>query len=75
MIDDLLSKGYSVWNLFQKYYVIAWAIDYTRFEIYSEDCEDVIEWGEGKSGGIKGIIENEDYNENPVITTMKAFHS
>lgn len=77
VIDNLITNGYSVWNRFNKYYVIAWAVDHTRFEVYSKDCDKMlIQWGEGKNDGeIKGMIEDEDYNENPVITMMKALHS
>lgn len=71
ILDDLIKDKYCVWNRFQKYYVIAFAIDYTRFEIYSKDCDKkVIEWGEGQ-GPIKGVIQNENYNENPVVTLLR----
>lgn len=73
---DLMNDGYYVWNRYQKYYVIAFAIDYTRFEFYSKDVDKrVIEWGntcEAKNGPIKGVINNPNYNANPVIGLVQS---
>jgi len=44
---DLLDNGYHVINAFEKYYVIANAIDYAQFTIYSKDCTpELINWTE-----------------------------
>lgn len=75
IIAGLIENKYWVWNRFEKYYVIAFAIDYTRFEIFSRDCsKKVIEWGEGE-GPLKGIITNENYNENPIITLLRKLNN
>ena len=72
IVEDLLDKNYYRRNRVEKYYVIAFALDYTRFEIFSKDCEkQLIDWGVENHGEIKGIIHNEDYNENPIITLLK----
>ncbi len=73
VVNDLVSDGYYVWNRFQKYYVIAYAIDYTRFEVYSKDCDkELIKWrDDDKNDTIEGIIDDVDYNENPVISLLK----
>ncbi|MFS8160395.1 MAG: hypothetical protein ACMG6E_09370, partial [Candidatus Roizmanbacteria bacterium] len=73
--NDLLNDGYYVWNRFEKYYVIAFALDYVRFEIYSKDCDKIlIKWRENDATDpIKGIIKGE-YNQNPVITLVKSLN-
>jgi len=76
IIDDLMDKGYWVWNRFEKYYVVAFALDFTRFEVYSKDCDkELIKWRENdKNDKIKGILKDSNYNENPVITLMKKIN-
>lgn len=73
VVDTLYDNEYFVWNRFGKYYVIAFAINYTRFEIFSKDVDKIlIKWREDdKNDPIKSIITNENYNENPVITFIK----
>src|ERR1700722_4382478 len=47
VVATLISDDYYVINRYQKYYVIAFAINYTRFEIYSKDCDkELIQWRE-----------------------------
>ena len=68
IVYELVNDHYYVWNRYNKYYVILFAIDYTGCEIYSKDYnKEVFNW-EGKSREIKGMIDNDDYNENPVVT-------
>lgn len=67
----LETNRYYVINRYQKYYVIGFSINFTRFEVYSKDCDKkLIEWG-NNDGEIKGIITDENYNENPVIKVLK----
>jgi len=76
VIQELYEDHYSVWNRWMKYYVIAWAINYTRFEVYSKDCDkELIRWSfendsatNIKEGPIKGTITNVNYNQNPVVS-------
>ena len=69
----LLKSKYYVINRYEKYYVIAFALDYARFEIYSKDCDkELIKWRENDATDpIVSRIANEDYNENPVAKLMK----
>lgn len=71
--NDLFSNKYYVINRFEKYYVIAFALDYTRFEIYSKDCDkELINWGiSHPNAEVTGIITDLDYNLNPVIKFMQ----
>lgn len=77
IIDDLINKGYWVWNRFTKYYVVAFSLDFTRFDVYSKDCEKkLITWREkDENDQIKGIIRDSNYNENPVVSLMKMLNS
>ena len=69
--DALLSDGYYVLNRYEKYYVVAFALNYTRFEVFSKDCDkELITWPE--DGPIVNVIDDPDYNENPVIRLMRA---
>lgn len=76
IVGDLLTDGYYVWNRYNKYYVIAFAIDYKKFEVYSKDCDKkIIVWRENsEKDPIVHQIVDDDYNENPVIPMMKAIH-
>jgi len=73
--QDLLNSGYYVWNRFEKYYVIAFALNFTRFEVFSKDCDkELIKWRDNdESDEIKGLLVDDNYNENPVITMMRKF--
>jgi hypothetical protein len=54
--DALESKKFYVENQWNKYYVFAYSIDYTRFNVYSKMCQgELIEWrteGEEEKGDI-----------------------
>lgn len=74
--EKLIEQGYFVFNRVNKYYVVAFALDYTRFEIYSKDCDkQLIDWcvdnEKAKNAKIVHQIEDPDYNENPVIQILK----
>lgn len=76
--STLIEDGYYVINRWQKYYVIAFALDYTRFEVYSKDCDKkLIDWEtpEQTNAVIKGIITDEDYNVNPVIKLIQSLNN
>ena len=76
--DEVLSvlqrKNYYVLNRYEKFYVIAFAINYTKFEIFSKDCDKkLIKWrSDDANDKITGIIDNKNYNENPVVTLLKS---
>ena len=72
IIKSLMKKHYYVCNRWNKYYVIAFSINYIRFDIYSKDCDKkLIHWRDNdQQDPIKGTIQNPNYNENPVITLM-----
>ena len=57
--------------------MIAFALDFKRFEIYSKDCDkELIHWHENDDNdpiAETGIISDEDYNENPVIQIVQTF--
>lgn len=71
--EELLNNQYYVRNRVEKYYVIAFAINYTCFDVYSKDCDkELVSWGDDKVGEIKGIITDPHYNENPVIKLLSS---
>ena len=74
IVSGLKRNDYFVINRYNKYYVIAFAINYTRFEVFSKDCDKkLITWRpEDGNDPVKGIIDDEDYNENPVISFMRS---
>ncbi len=73
---DIWNDGYYVCNRFEKYYVIAFAKNYTRFEVFSKYCDkEIIDWQVPQQGIIKDVITDENYNENPVITLLKHMYS
>lgn len=77
IVKSLKAKRFFVRNRYNKYYVIAFAIDYTRFEIFSKDySKKLISWRDNEDDPIseEGIIIDENYNENPVETLMKALY-
>lgn len=80
VVKRLQTDGYYCRNRFEKYYVIAWALNYTRFEVFSKDCEkQLISWNLGHEvefeGEIKGIIDDNNYNENPVISLLRKINN
>ena len=56
--------------------MIAFALDYARFEIFSKDCDkELISWrGDDQDDPVVDTIDNPNYNENPVITLMKRLN-
>ena len=75
--SGLIDDHYYVINRVNKYYVIAFAINYTKFEIYSKDKDkEFIDWKYSPSSDevikIGGIIDDPEYNENPVIKLLQA---
>ena len=76
IVPSLLGENYCVYNRVEKYYVVAFAINYTRFWIWSKDCEaKIIKWREEDKED--PIINNldPDYDVNPVIKILSSFHS
>ena len=72
---SLLNDKFFAKNRYNKYYVIAFAINYAKFDVYSKDCtKKLINWLVSKEGetAANGIIQNKDYNENPVVTCMRS---
>ena len=76
IVSKLRKKRYYVRNRYEKYYVIAFAIDYVRFEIYSKDCDkQLIKWREDDANDkIVGLIADENYNDNPVVRLMNQIN-
>jgi hypothetical protein len=74
IVQSLIKKSFFVTNRYNKYYSIAFAINYTRFEIYSFGCDkELIDWKDGK--GIVsqfGIIHDPNYNESPVLKILRS---
>lgn len=73
IVENLYKNKYFVINRYNNNYVIAFAINYTRFEIYSKDYDKVlIKWRENdEDDEIKGIIDDPEYNANAVIKTIE----
>lgn len=76
IVQHLMQDKYCGVNRYNKYYVIAFAIDFLRFEVFSKDCDKKrIKWRKDDSGD--PVIHNitcKNYNENPVIRLMKTIH-
>lgn len=71
---ELKKEGHYVVNRVNKYYVYAFSLDYTRFEVYSKGYEKkVIDWKEfdedATNGPIRGRVQD-DYNVNPVLKAL-----
>jgi len=82
LLGQLLEYDHCVFNRHQKYYVIAFAINFEPFQIWSKDCEArIIKWNpidEQSKEIIDYKLNNnvinpppEDYNLNPVIKCME----
>lgn len=53
IVDSLLEHGHYVLNQFDKYYVVAFALDYKRFNVYSRGYDkELIKWSKGCIGDI-----------------------
>jgi len=75
----LINDNYYVLNRIEKYYVLAFSINYTQFEVYSKDCDKkFIDWkyDADTTDNIKvtGIIDDPDYNLNPLIKMIRSIH-
>jgi len=72
--NELMKNKFDVWNRCHKYYVIGFAIDYTRFEVYSKGCDkQLFSWiSDLNSDEINNEIENFDSEDkiaaNGIIT-------
>ena len=74
IVSSLLKENYCVYNRVEKYYVVAFAINYTKFWIWSKDYEaQIIKWKEEDKED--PIINNldPDYNVNPVLKLLNSF--
>jgi hypothetical protein len=72
--ESLLERGYWVANRVNKYYVVAFALDGTEFDVYSKDCDPrEIEWGADiPAGEHTGPVLTPEDNVNPVIAAVAA---
>lgn len=69
VIQSLYKKNFYVCNRYDKYYVIAFSINYTKFYIWSKDCDaKIIKWSEDGE-----LVNNYNINhdENPVVSLLK----
>ena len=69
IVQELEEQGCYCVNRYEKYYVIAFAVDYRRFEIFSKDRnKKLISWGRDDCDDpVSRLITDPDYNENPVV--------
>jgi hypothetical protein len=60
IINQLFLKGYWVWDMYEKNYVIGFAIDYKRFEVFSNGNEKkLVKWGQdGEDNDVNHMIWN-----------------
>ena len=66
---NLIFQNYYVINEFNRYYVIAFALNFTRFEIFSKDCAtQLITW---RLNDKKNIIIDDNSTLNSVIESLK----
>ena len=69
IVEGLAESGQFVLNRVNKYYAIAFAIDYKRFPIYSKDCETItIKWRETHED--VACVNPDPKNVNPVIALL-----
>ncbi|AYV86679.1 MAG: hypothetical protein Sylvanvirus6_20 [Sylvanvirus sp.] len=70
---SLIDKHYFVANRRNKYYVMCFALNYTRFDVFSKDCpKQLMVWrNNDQDDPIEGVLSDEDNDQNPVITTLK----
>ena len=62
---DLLNNGSHVINSFEKYYVIAYSLDYNRFKVFSRGCyKKLIEWrDDDENDPIVKVIDSDHYGK------------
>jgi hypothetical protein len=75
--QSLLEDKYLVYNRVSKYYVLAFAVNWARFDVYSKDCDKkLMTWRDNdENDPIVDRIVGEDYRENPVVTLLKNLHA
>jgi len=72
---SLLYDDYCVYNRFEKYYVIAFSINYKRFYIWSKYCNArLIDWGEKNNDNVDETL-SPDWDENPIFKFIKSLNS
>lgn len=73
MALELAREGYWVANHVNKYYVLAFAVNYARFEVYSKERDkELIKWRENDRGDrVHHQVSDAEYNENPVLQTIR----
>ncbi len=74
--EQLCRDGYWVWNRFEKYYVVAFSLNFTRFEVYSKDCnKELIKLRDNdEHDPIAGWITDPDYNESPIVRMLQCLN-
>ena len=60
IVDCLMNNGHFVWNYYQKWYVVAFSLDYIRFNITAKDCD-------------KKLIKWRQDDENDKIKPLRSF--
>jgi hypothetical protein len=68
---------YVVYNRVEKYYVMAFALDYTRCEVFSKDYyKELIKWREGDKDDciVESIRDPDDDEQDDIIRYMKLVH-
>lgn len=73
--NELIDNHYYVINRYEKYYVIAFAINFSRFEVFSKDHnKELISWNKDGPIILSGLITDLNYNENPLDTLIKWYN-
>ncbi len=71
VLRDLLRENYYVRNRYEKYYVLAFAINHTRFHIWSKDCDaELIKWRDDDKFDVIANNYEADHAVNPVIKML-----
>ena len=74
IISDLLNSKYHVRNRYEKYYVLAFAIDHAIFPIWSKDCgARNVHWQHGEGEIVNTSIPS-DYDVSPVIKLVNLLN-
>jgi hypothetical protein len=70
---NLMFQNYYVINRFERYFVIAFALNFTRFEIFSKDCDKrLITWQSNEEKDLIIIIDDKS-TLNSVIESIKHY--
>lgn len=76
IVDSLQKRKEWHYNRYNKYYVLAFSIDGTKFDIYSKDCDkEEIDWElpQFKDAPNVSPVYGDEYNEPTVEKVMKLF--